>query len=200
MRCAHLYVVAGDCKSCVHCGITNPFPFECTFMHSSYSQSHCPFFTGYCRKKRFRNLIQCLFFPSASRADDSMLKYFVENKLAPSICGVEGALRNSGQKDKRFSCIHLYAMLFSPDYMPMPSTNIFWKQKQLMFYFELFESKYVRKYQTGFINYNFILSYLLQGLGLSNYLPFIKKTKCRRRIKFYKSQLENLNFSFHVDT
>jgi len=198
MDCVHDFVLEGNCKSCILCGVVEECPYECTFQNSSYIQSHSPFFAGYCRKKRFKNLTQCLFFPCPSRADDQMLQHFTENKLAPSVQGIESALRNSGFKDKRFSCIHLYAMLFARDYVPFTTPQLFKKQERLLFFFELFESQYNRIFHTGFINYNFILSYLLQGVGLDVYMPFIKKTKCRRRRKFYKRQLKKLNFSFHV--
>ena len=199
MDCSHVFVTTGDCNTCVICGVLSQTPFECSFQNSSYLQSHSPFYTGYCRKKRFKNLTQCLLFPSPSRTDDNMVQFFVDNKLAPTVCGIENALRSSCFKDKRFSCIHLYAKLFSPDYKTIETRYIFENQKRLLFFFELFESKYVREFPTGFINYNFILSFLLKGLKLFNYLPFIKKTKCKRRRKFYISQLVKLDFTFHID-
>lgn len=200
-ECIHEYNVIDTCyRTCTMCGMMYEYVLACTYETCSYTQSHSPFFSGYSRSKRFKSLVSNILYPTTSVADDNMLKFFIENKLTPLQAHIEQTLRSSGLKDKRYGSIHLFSQLFSPDYKPIVIEQLRKHEKKLCFFFEKFEQKYIQLFYQGFISYNFVLEYLLNGLKLYEFIPFIKKTKCRRRLKHYKSQLKQLNFSFHIDT
>ena len=190
-------IIESGRQICRECGLTTPH-IESTYQTCSYQQRHCPFSCGYTRHKRFQVLVKHLLFPATSHADESMLKYFFENKLRPKISEIEETMRTSGLTDKRYVCLHAFSRLFGSDYIP-PTGDVHLYGKMLQWHFIRFESLFCRKFD-GFLSYNFILLFLLKGLNYNQYTPFIKRTKCKRRLKQYNKQLDELNFSFKINT
>ena len=189
-----------ECKNCIYengfeicieCGKTQKH-LECTYQTCSYQQSHCPFSSGYSRNKRFSVLLKTLLFPCPGKADEKMLKYFVTNNLKPNVCEIENVLRKSGLHDKRYSSIHVFAKLFSPDYKPISYNNVEHIEKCLLWNFTRFEIEYNKLY-SRFLSYNYIMRYLLTKMNLHEYLKFIKETKCPRRLKRYNSKVESMS-------
>ena len=183
---------------CTCCGKSALKSIESTWDTSSYQQKHSPFSGGYTRQKRFRSLVHQLLFPTPCTADDAMVKYFVDNRMHPAIKDVETTLRMSGLRDKRYSSIHTFARLFSPDYVALPHGMLLPRERILQMHFERFESEYNRLF-AGFLSYNFVLGFLLRGCGMHVYTKFIKRTKCKRRLREYNEKIKQLDFSFDID-
>ena len=176
--------------SCVKCGVCTNTPLTSNWSTTSYEQRHSPFSGGYSRHKRFRVLLNQLFFPTPCKGDEKMLAYFMDNKLSPIMSDVEQTLRLSGLRDKRYSSLHLFCRLFSPDYTKIKTRNLHGTMKQIVHHFDRFESAYSKMF-TGFISYNYVMHYILESINMTSYLRFIKQTKCK-----YRKQLALLNFTF----
>ena len=181
-------------KICKGCGKTEKH-LESTYQTCSYQQSHCPFSSGYSRNKRFAVLLKTILFPCPGKSDEKMLHYFFKNDLKPKVSEIENVFRTSGLNDKRYSSIHIFAKLFSPDYKPISYNNIEQIEKIIEWNFIRFEMKYKQKYD-GFLSYNYIMIYLLESMNFHEYIPFIKETKCARRLKHYDSRVKDMTFSF----
>ena len=134
-ECKHEYQVIDSCyRTCTECGIMFEYVLSSTYETCSYTQSHSPFFSGYSRSKRFKSLVSNILYPTTSIADNSMLQFFIENKLTPLQANIEQTLRSSGLKDKRYGSIHLFSQLFSPDYKHIVREQLRKYEKRLCFF------------------------------------------------------------------
>ena len=165
---------------------------ESNFESCGYQQAHCPLHSGYCRSKRFSLLLKSLLFPCPVKADEQMLRFFMENKLKPRVEDVIQTMRNSGLQDKRYNSVHTFAKLFSPDYEVKRIQHVFHLEKSLLFSFKEFENKFFRMFKTH-LSYSLVLDYLLRGTAIEFLLQFVKTTKCKRRLKTYRKRIKQLN-------
>ena len=188
--CEHRFYQEGCYSTCLNCGYTVP-TLDCTFETTSYQQAHCPLQSVYSRSKRFSLLIKTLLHPFPTKADEPMLKYFVKNKIRPPVSKIIDVMRGSGLSDKRYSSIHTFAQLFSSDYKKMDIPNVFQLEKTLLILFRDFESDYYEKYQSH-LAYSLAIDFLLRRCGLEYLLQFVKRTKCKRRLKKYRTRVKEL--------
>lgn len=191
--CQHNFIHTEFTVVCTLCGIETYFLQNCSYTNCGFSMRHSPFLSGYSRTKRFRGMVDTLFWPTPSNGDEKMLRYLVKKKL---VCrgDIIRALFSAPLRDKRFGSIHTFCRLFDPKYKPPPKYgSLFEMQKQLVHKFQMVETRFERVYKnTPFINYAFILAYLLTKLGFVHYLPYVKRLKCERRKQKYNKMLNKL--------
>lgn len=197
LRCSGLckyFETDQDTRVCLECGIEETFIRSCTYKNCGFSMRHSPFLSGYSRTKRFRGMVEALIFPTPCNADTKMLEYLNHTK-----CKTRGdiihTMMTSGLKDKRFSSIHLFCRLYDPTYVEPLHGCLFQMLKRMVFSFEHIESRFKQHFSgqnVPFINYTFLIRYLLGELKYATYLPFVKKLKCKKRRTRYNEMLAEL--------
>ena len=187
---------------CTGCGLETRIEVECTRKNVGYIMSHSPFQFGYSRVKRFSNMLHSLFFPSATALDNKMVKhlYFHKEKIH-SRKDLNFYINTSCLRDKRFCTMHFFCKTFLNNYMTPPCYgNTFACIKRMSFLFERIALAFSRMYpEKPFINYNFLMRYILQHCSFCYYLRFVKKLKCVKRKRSYTSLLKNLGFTPYVN-
>lgn len=184
-----------DTKVCTQCGCEEKCLQNCTTMNCGFTMRHSPFLSGYSRKKRFRGMVDALFWPTPCNADSKMLKYLSTHPCNRRDAIIE-TMAASSLKDKRFSSIHMFCRLYDTTYMEPSHGDLFEMLKNMVFAFEEIESKFKLRF-TGipFINYTFLIRHLLTKLKYTSYLPFVKKLKCQKRRMRYNNMLKELFMS-----
>ena len=181
-----------DTLVCIECGIEVPFLRGCTFSNCGFATRHSPFLSGYSRTKRFRGMVETLLFPTPSNADTKMLKY-LKTQTCKSRTDIITKMAVCHLKDKRFSSIHLFCRLYDPKYKAPVHGCLFQILKRMVFSFEHIESRFKQTFaNVPFINYTFLIRYLLVQLKYTTFLPFVKKLKCKKRRKRYNEMLAEL--------
>ena len=170
---------------CSDCGLTNTMPFD--MADQVMYNRELLFQNTYSRKKRFMTLFDKLFFPHPDRKDEDCLK-FLDNKMFELLEDLVECLKTSPLQDKRYCSLHSFARRFVSAYAP-PSLpkNIFTFKKFLVEDFTHLEFLH-QKYTTGvpFFNYPWLLKKLLTVRGVTQFHPFIKPIKCKRRKRHYE--------------
>ena len=148
----------------------------------------------YSRKKRFKLLVENLFWPTPSQKDNRMLAYLAP--LSPFLTKQDllGALKQSTLADKRYCHIHFFCKQFVQDYTPPPAIpNIQQVLRRIMVRFSDIEFCFSRLFiGVQFFNYRYLLSQLLIEFQLTEYIPFVKSLKCKQRLMYYNEMLETI--------
>ena len=193
--CSHCFFESNESsRICWLCGLEEFILNECTFLNCGFATKHSPFFNGYSRVKRFRGMVDILFWPSPANGDTKMLKHLFRAKRTLHTKGdIINAMHCSGLKDKRFSSIHIFCRLFDPNYSEPKHDCLFLMARRMLYQFEFIESKFQSSFsKRPFINYTFLLRHLLKKLGYFKYLRFVKKLKCCKRRKRYQIMLQSI--------
>ena len=191
--CDHEYLFEDGFKICQNCGASEPY-IDNTFETTAYEQLHCPLQSTYNRSKRFNILLRNLLYPCPCHGDEHMLRYFIENKLTPKVEDIVTTMQNSALVDKRYNSMHLFAQMFSPDYVYRPIENVLEIEKILAIKFREFEYAYFRKFKRN-LSYSLVLHHLLSDTKLEYLLQYVKTTKCKKRWKEYRKDIQQLNFT-----
>ena len=159
--------------------------------NSSYNQSHCPFSKGYCRKKRFKDMLENLFYPCCSHLDNSVLSQLHGKKILNTEQIFE-ELKLMRIKDKRYGSIHLMTKLFCKEYIYLdpPSRDLI---DYMCKFFEEIELLYIRMYpDTQFFNYSWLILKMLYIFELQPFAVYVKPLKCKKRIKWYSTKFDDI--------
>ena len=143
-----------------------------------------PLMNIYSRKKRFRNLVDSLFWPTPSAKENKMLAYLTPLAPFPTKTQLLVALKNSRLSDKRYSSMHFFCRTFVQNYdAPTPIQHRSRTMTQLLHRFCDIEFVFMRLFpKIQFFNYAWLLSQLLLELHLNDYVPFVKTLKCKQRL------------------
>ena len=197
------YTTRESTHICRGCCCEVPVIEGCNYSNCGFDMSHSPFLSGYSRTKRFRGLCEMLFHPTPSNPDEPMLVYLFERSAQLStVTNILETMSSSKIKDKRFCSLHLFCKLFEEGYeAPVCDIPITQVLKQMTWYFQEIELRYksmnaVQAIKVPFINYTFIITYILRRIGLYQYLKFLKQLKCKKRIQKYKIMLKGFKLSF----
>ena len=177
---------------CRLCGVEEKHINDCTWDNCGFAMRHSPFLSGYSRTKRFKGMIEAIFWPTPANCDSLMLEY-----LFP-LCfknreEIINAISTAPLKDKRFGSIHMFCRLLDPEYKEPAHGCLFLMRTRIVREFSILEARFKQRY-TGvpFINYTFMIRHLLKKLGFGAYLIFVKTLKCEKRKARYNEMLEDL--------
>lgn len=198
--CEHELICTDTTRVCVLCGKETYFLQNCTYANCGFTVRHSPFLSGYSRTKRFRGMVDALFWPTPSNPDTKTLKYLM-NKPLNNRQDIIDAISTSNLKDKRFGSIHIFCRLFDPNYEEPDHGCLFQMIKRMVTEFGHIEARFQQLFpQEPFINYTHILRHLLSKLGFISYLPFVKTLKCEKRKAKYNKMLSVLSRKDKVST
>ena len=177
---------------CWRCGIERRVIVNCTYNNCGFAMRHSPFLSGYSRSKRFRCMVSALFWPTPVNADEKMLRFLFMRRFK-SRAGIIKTLTAAPLKDKRFGSIHIFCRLFDPQYKEPPHDCLFRMLSKMVWEFEVIEGRFRQRFtREPFINYTYLIRYLLRKLGYEVYLPFVKQLKCEKRKIRYNEMLQEL--------
>ena len=180
---------------CQVCGIEKYILDTCNFQNCGFSMSHAPFLSGYSRTKRFRQMVEALFYPTPSNPDTKMLKVLYKNmEKINSQHDLVTLITESGLKDKRFVSLHMFCRLFNPQYKKPTHDCLFRMMDRMIHNFKEIELNFKWTFPgKPFINYTYLVRHLLLKLGYTSYLPFVKNLKCEKRKTHYNQMLAILS-------
>ena len=189
-----------DTQVCKHCGIEMPHLPECTSINVGYSMSHSPFMFGYSRVKRFFGMATCLLFPSANPQDQRMIEYLDTHPKIKTRMDLDQLIQKSDLRDKRFGSMHFFCRQFVPTYQPPPYYGcLFAMRKRMVFLFERIALAFQKIYPVlPFVNYNYLMRYILTDCKYLYYLTYVKTLKCKKRRIAYAKLLASLNLPRHI--
>jgi len=177
---------------CRACGLEKFSIRDCCWDNCGFAMRHSPFLSGYSRTKRFKGMIESLFWPTPANCDSLMLEYLYPLKLG-NIADVMEAVSGAPLKDKRFGSIHMFCRLLDPEYTEPKHGCLYLMRTRIVREFTAIEARFKHRY-TGvpFINYTFMIRYLLKKLNYNAYLIFVKILKCEKRKARYNEMLIDL--------
>ena len=192
---------AYDSKVCIHCGIETTCLPDCTGKNVGYSMSHSPFMFGYSRVKRFCSMATCLLFPSASPQDNRMIEYLDKLRHQIKTRGdLDRIIRSSNLRDKRFGSMHFFCRQFVDNYKAPPHFDyLFEMRKRMVFLFERIALSFQKLYPIlPFVNYNYLMRYILTECKYVYYLKYVKTLKCKKRRMAYANLLKGLGLPRNI--
>ena len=179
-------------RICWNCGLEVYVLSSCSSKNCGFQMRHSPFLSGYSRTKRFKGMVDSLFWPTPSNPDAKMLEYLFTKKFQTRQ-EIITALTTAPLKDKRFGSIHLFCRLMDPEYTEPSHGCLFQMLTRLVREFGCIEARFRQRFVgEPFINYTFLIRHLLTKLGFYSYLPFVKQLKCEKRKARYNEMLEVL--------
>ena len=192
-----------DSIVCQNCGIEKTCLPGCTQNNVGYASTHSPFQFGYSRVKRFSQMVTNLLFPAASNQDNRMVQYlYTRRHCIKTRKNLNFYIYTSKLRDKRFSSMHFFCKVFLPLYRPPKNYgDLYEMRKRMSFYFERICLQFTRRFpQKPFINYCYLMRRILCECGFYDYLPYVKKLKCKKRKNIYSELLCQLGFptSIHL--
>ena len=148
----------------------------------------------YSRRKRFKGLLDLLFYPHPAPKDNKMLKYLDRTSLFNNQEALVVAIKKSKLPDKRYCNLHLFCKLYVKDYIkPTVPDNVVFRTTQILRQFDDIEFCFTRLFSgVQFINYRWLLGEILIDHKLTDYLPFVKTLKCKNRVLYYTEMLNKI--------
>ena len=203
LNCEHDYFESDKSTIiCRLCGVERRIMRDCTWNNCGFAMRHSPFLSGYSRTKRFRGMVEAIFWPTPTNGDSLMLEYLLAQEFNNRKEIIQ-AVTAAPLKDKRFGSIHLFCRLFNPEYIKPVVIRLHEMLKRLVWEFQILEARFKQRIEEGpFINYSWLIGYLFTKLECLDYLKYVKELKCEKRKKRYMDmvlKLEVSNFS-HLST
>ena len=186
--CVHSFLETDYCTIvCKICGQEKRYIKSC----EGYS-SNVPLSSGYSRHHRMTHLLNQLFkprhfgTPNPEVVANAIMHGPFENGFA-----LLDWLSKLRVKHKQYQNAHYYFAISSPDYMipDSPSTD---QVLSIEREFHILEQRFRTRRHTykSFFSYNWLLRKFLQEAKLEFYLQFVKKIKCKKRMKIYRVMWE----------
>ena len=193
MCCSNALLLQTDYHTllCTECGRETPSFGSIYKINQSYSQSLYPFSQCYSRKKRFREMVENIFFPCLSTLDNTICANIASEK----ICSVQELfllLKSLKVKDKRYGSIHALTRQFVENYLPPKPVSSYLVDEMCTMFSEI-ELVYTRFFgKAQFFNYSWLILKFLFVFELDDYTPYVKPLKCKRRIEVYEEKLKKV--------
>ena len=193
--CTHQYIVTDYSQVCQFCGIETPLLSNCTIENCGFSSSHQRLVMGYSRVNRFRKILGQVLFPCITLADNEMLHFLsnIRNTLK-TIDDLKLAMRKAPIKNKRFHSIHAYSRLFLNQTIYVDQGAADQVIGIISLEFREIEMRFMRihKRKKAFINYKFLLHYLLDKYNLGMFKKFVPMMKCPKRTLKYELLMKQI--------
>ena len=183
-------------STCSLCGITS----DQQHFIARYGAPRDPINVAtYERRKRFKDIISRLLFPSIENKDFNMYCYLEKQDTKfKTVNEILKCMKKSKLPDKRYVSLHSFARRFLEGYKsPLhkdPHTLI----KLYVRDFNMIETTHFRKCENpkNFFNYAWLLRRLLAMRGRFDLQQFVKPIKCPKRNEFYDDLFKSLNCNF----
>ena len=192
--CKCLLFTERNTTICTSCGVERPTPFRLEMGSCSYLQTYAPLNYTYTRLQRFNNMLTMIFFPTCTKHDEPIIKYFGTKKFE-SIKSLLLALKQTPVKNKRYCNLHFFAKQFLTRYKPpMYNSNALISiQGVIRKDFLNIESKYnLYSSSSTFFNYAWLLNKLLKKYNLSPYCVYLKKLRNKKKVVQYELRFNAL--------
>jgi len=174
---------------CTECGIEKKVPTQIRNIHVSYAQAHHqPFASSYSRNKRFASMLDAVVLATCQVSDEPMLAHLHSLKITfKTIGSILTAMKKSALRDKRYTSLHMFCRVLLEGYVkPPPVLHWFIRRRNMLNFFSDIEMVHQTTFKQPFLNYTWLLATVLRLNGLARYCVFVKKLKCKKRIKRYE--------------
>jgi hypothetical protein len=194
MDCEHLIKNLVQCdgfSTCIECGCVVDARPE--FLNGIDNYVEPLQICFYRRSKRFEDMLRKMVNPTPEKKDTDVIeRYLNSGTRFNSITEFVVSLKGSGIKDKRYQSLHLFSKLFVDDYKtvePLSDGEL----KLCVNMFKDVEYRFLKRTENiPFFNYNWLLSKLLHFMKITQYDPFLKKIKCKKRNEYYERMFNSL--------
>lgn len=186
---------------CALCGVEKIVPYDMYTQSKIIDWSGICIPTAYSRKKRFAKLFDSVVTGHAEKKDELMLSFLATRKNEIKTReDVLDCIRISSLPDKRYGSIHLFSRIYVPNFTaPLLPANFFQLKKRVLRKFEDFEFEHRNKYYgKPFFNYRWLLGKIMFEFGISQFAPFIKVIKCKKRRQHYEDMYQELSTAVQV--
>ena len=199
--CSHVFFQSEyHTQICAGCGVEfSNFGESNNFKNSSYEQRNMPFCMAYSRRKRFTSMLESLLFGTLTHLDNHVVEMIANDKIRfKTTPDMFEYLKKKKCSDKRYSSAHGFARLFVQNYIPPQQPHpIHCVINKIAMSFEHIEVVFLRLfYGKPFFNYGWLLQCLLKQFNLSEYIVYVKKLKCKRRVLAYEKMLNAVTHDF----
>ena len=176
---------------CTSCGEEQQNFGNIRQINQSYSQSVYPFSQCYSREKRFREMLENVFYPCFSTLDNTLCEHVAVLHLT-SVEGLFKAVKKLKLKDKRYGSMHVFAKQFVAGYVsPAPVSRHLVNIMCLVF--SEIELVYIQLFGVAqFFNYSWLILKFLKVLGLNDYVCYVKALKCEKRARLYEAKFSEV--------
>ena len=174
---------------CTECGIEKKVPTQIRTIHVSYAQAHHqPFASSYSRNKRFASMLDAVVLAACQVSDEPMLAHLHSLKTTFNTIGsILTAMKRSALRDKRYTSLHMFCRILLEGYArPPPVEQWFNCRRNMLNFFSDIELVHQTTFKQPFLNYTWLLAKVLLLFNLNRYCVFVKKLKCKKRIKSYE--------------
>ena len=179
-------------KVCTNCGYETVHISTIERIHCSYSQQHSPFYAAYSRERRFKDLLEQLFYPRLTYLDNNICNFLRTVEIISSTAELFRILKKVKLKDKRYCSVHALSKQFCKDYRAPPLVD----RRVVLRFCSLFseiEIHYLHIYKScQFFNYSWLISKFLIASKLCDFIPYVKPLKCKIRVNVYRTKLITL--------
>ena len=181
---------------CRICGTEEFRMKNCCWDNCGFAMRHSPFLSGYSRTKRFKGMMEALFWPTPGNCDSLMLEYLYTRKFN-NRKEIISAITTAPLKDKRFGSIHMFCRVLDPEYMEPVHGCLSRMLQRIVSRFSTIEGRFKQIFVgEPFINYTYMMRHLLTKLHFTQYLIYVKQLKCEKRKKRYNAMLVQLRLHY----
>ena len=191
--CDEKFLIDGECglQTCTNCGVMNEVRVYVTGFNAPRDAL---LMAVYERRKRFRDIMKKLLYPSIDNKDMPVFTYLSELPQFETVTGLLAAIKKSGIPDKRYVSLHAFCRYYLRGYKP-PRVDTHTITKLCKRYFNMLETVFHRKYiiKSPFFNYAWLLRRLLVKFGCAEIANFVKPIKCPKRDARYEDMFTSLS-------
>ena len=190
--CKHHVTLATDYSTqiCTSCGLERRTPIDMRSVEYSLNQ---PLWEGYSRVNRFRKILKMLFFPKQwAHVPGPVFIQMKEMGKFSTVKAMCNKLKYVKARTKNYNAIHLYAIYFVKDYIPMkpPLPNV---RQEILADFSLLERGMIVLYpMKRFFSYRWVLTRLLYKYKLDRYIQFVKPLVSKTSSKKYRTMFDEI--------
>ena len=157
-----------------------------------------PLYTGYSRKKRFKNMLLAIIDPTRHCSMDGHTQVLLGDQRFEDIPSMLNALKRTKSKNKQYSSVHLYAIVYVNNHK---SPTI--PHKKIVADIVGDFSKYEHGYYTHFTNrqffsYRWLLEKLLIRHNLTMFCCYVKKLQNKKSIASYQEMYDKITNACNV--
>jgi hypothetical protein len=184
--CGEQKIYESNKTICTSCGLEQPL-LENHDHHESFEDVNT---CVYSRRKRFEHLIDSVLYPAFHQKDVPVFKMLKDKKFK-TIGELVTFMRHTPLKDKRFCSIHLFATLTVQKHKTLQPPPYTYRTHLLRLFDEVL-SRHKVYGGKQFFSYPWLLRRLILLTGNTQYEPYIKEIRCKRRRKKYNEMLHTL--------
>lgn len=184
--CGEQMIYESNKMICTNCGLEQPL-LENHDHHESFEDVYT---CVYSRRKRFENLVDSILFPAFHQKDNPVYAT-LKDKTFKTVDELVDHMKHTQLKDKRFCSTHLFAILTVQNHAKLAPPPYFFRTRIIRLFDEVL-SRHKVYGGKQFFSYPWLLRRLLAVTGNTQYEPYIKEIRCKRRRKKYNEMLTSL--------